>query len=37
MGNIPLLIFPLNYIFIVVMLVNYTVWEYAFDSAVYGF
>lgn len=33
-GILVLLVFPLNYIFIVVVLANYTAWARAFDSAI---
>lgn len=29
-----LLVFPLNYIFVVVMPANYTAWAHAFESAI---
>lgn len=31
-----LLVFPFNYIFIVVVPANYTAWAHAFDSAIWG-
>lgn len=36
LSNLALLVFSLNYIFIVVRPVNYTAWAYAFDSAIWG-
>ena len=34
LGILALLVFPLNYICIVVVLANYTAWVHAFDSAI---